>query len=361
MLPLLTIALLALQPAPEFPVEAGPPADVELYFEAKLLVRQRSWGRRIEVDQWAGGRLAMRAEKATDGAVRLELVEVVESPWTFRWYPTRDEAKLGAAIHVAQPSGDPYSSLAPILEPMARRKYDLWWDSDPASPGPSWSAETGGFWKQRHRKELDAKDPLPEHPTYPFHLLGPLPGRLGFTLRDGEVIGVRERLTSTWLSDGWARSCDGDPVQGYGYWEAQRPGWEPRTYETLVAALGLLASHEEGRTVDPVETLAGVLAALQPRAARVVRGWRAEDAAMKAAGETANGVIEARGSVARRNLDFRWWRMAGEDTYEVQILVDDRGAEALKFWVRVGYRPLDEGKLSGSPSTNERISSRTRR
>ena len=45
---------------PVSPGTAPPVTDIELFFEVKLLLRERFWGRRVEVDQWTGGRLRMR-------------------------------------------------------------------------------------------------------------------------------------------------------------------------------------------------------------------------------------------------------------------------------------------------------------
>ena len=78
------------------------PATAELFqleFESKLLIRERSWGRRIEVDQWAAGSLLMERRRQPDGD-SYRLREVIESPWTLRWYPTKDEIKLGITFHV---------------------------------------------------------------------------------------------------------------------------------------------------------------------------------------------------------------------------------------------------------------------
>ena len=100
--------------------------DIEVFFEVKLLVRERFWGHRVEVDQWTGGRLRMRGTPLPDGSTRYDIVGVLESPWTFRWYPTEDEAKLGAAVHVKRPVGDAYGTLAPELERLARTPDHTW-------------------------------------------------------------------------------------------------------------------------------------------------------------------------------------------------------------------------------------------
>ncbi len=339
--------------------------DIELFFEVKLLLRERFWGRRVEVDQWTGGRLRMRGVSSPDGSKRYDIAAVLESPWTFRWYPTKDEAKLGAAVHVERPLGDAYGTLAPELERLAGSKHALWWDADPSSPGPPWSADNGRFWSRRHAKERDEKDPLAEHPTYPFHVLGPLEGRFAFSVRDGAVSQVVERVTRPWLKDGWQRACEGETVDGYGFWESKRPRWEPRTYETLAAVLWLLGPAPERANDswgDPVAQLAEVLATMQPRAARVSRGWTASGEHHRVRVENGKTLIENEGGVTRRDdLRFRLWRSRAAGFDELQILLDDRGAEAFKLWVRVGYRPAAAVKPSGSPLTNASISSRTRR
>ena len=282
--------------------------ELELFFEVKLLVREHVRGRRVQVDQWTGGRVRMAGEPTGDGAVVYRISKIVESPWTFRWYPTKDEVKLGAAIWVEHPEGDPYGALAPRLETQARLKFDLWWDRDPAVPGPSWSAESGRFWARRHREELAHKDPLPEHPTYPFHVLGPFEDRFGFTLRGGAVEAVLERMSVPWLPDGWSDALDGKAVVGYGFWERRRPRWEPRTYETFAAALTLLGPPGS----DSVDGLMRVLTAMQPLAERLDR---------------------------RESNEPRKWRNRGDGFDEVQLLVGEDD-DAFKAWVRVGYRAI---------------------
>jgi hypothetical protein len=291
---------------------AVPPPELEVYFEIKLLVRERVRGRPVQVDQWSGGRVRMVGKRTSDGGMVYRIAEILESPWTFRWYPLKDEVKLGAAVWVEHPEGHPYGALAPRLEARARSKFELWWDADPAVPGPSWSDESGRFWARRHADELDRKDPLPEHPTYPFHVLGPLDDRFGFTLRDGAVESIVERMSGPWLPNGWSEARDGEPVEGYGFWERKRPRWEPRTYETFAAALALLGSPGSD-SADPTDGLMGVLSAMQPIAARLGRG-------------------ELR--------DPLEWRNREEGSDEVQILVQDRDLDAFKAWVRVGYRAV---------------------
>ena len=104
-----------------------------------------------------------------------------------------------------------------------------------------------------------------------------------------------------------------------------------------------------------------VLAAMQPRAARVSRGWTASGEDPRVRVEDGRTLIEIEGGVTRRDdLRFRLWRCRTDGSDELQILLDDRGAEAFKLWVRVGYFPAAV-RPSGSPSTNALISSRTRR
>lgn len=286
------------------------PPTLDVFFEVKLLVRERAWGRAVQVDQWSGGRVRLAGTTLPDGAVVYRIAEILETPWTFRWYPGKDEVKLGAAIWVEHPEGHAYGSLAPLLEPWARAKFETWWDADPAVPGPPWSAESGRFWTRRHEKELGAKDPLPEHPTYPFHVLGPLGDRFGFTLRDGAVEAVVEDMSTPWLPNGWSDALDGRAVAGYGFWERKRPRWEPRTYETFAAALALLGPPESDSR-DPVAGLMHVVTAMQPLAERLDEG-------------------------AIRN--HRSWRNHGAGSDEVQILIRGDDPDAFKAWVRVGYR-----------------------
>ena len=288
---------------------AIPAQGLEVHFEVKLLVRDRVWGRRVEVDQWSGGRLLLSGSPAAeDGRSVFRIARVLEDPWTFRWYPTRDEVKLGAAVHRVTAAGSPYDTLASLLEPLAREKYALWWDADEPVPGPPWASEGGRFWAERHATEENGKDPLPEHSTYPFHVLGPLEDRFEVTLRDGAFERVSQRMTQPWLPDGWARSLAGEPVEGYGYWNPKRPHWEPRTYETFTEALRLLAPGDS----DMDERVKRLLRAMQPR----IRGL---------------------GRLQREGLRTRTWRDEG-DGRELQLLVDAPGDERFKLWVRVGYR-----------------------
>ena len=222
--------------------------EVELHFEMKLLLRDRVMFRRVAVDQWAGGVLRMARRPAGGGSSRYTLSAVIEDPWTFRWYPTKDEAKLGAAVAVEQPTGHPYGSLEPLLLPLAREKHRLWWADDrveaTAARSPPWSDDADSFWAERHRAEEQEKDPLHPDAVYPFHVLGDVAGRVVFAVRpDGAVDleSIRETACRPWLERGWQEWIAGRGRAGYGYWEERRPDWEPRTYETLAAALRLLA------------------------------------------------------------------------------------------------------------------------
>ena len=173
-------------------------------------------------------------------------------------------------------------------------------------------------------------------------------------------------VTRPWLADGWQRARDGETVHGYGFWESKRPRWEPRTYETFAAALQLLGRAPEttgdATSRDPVAQLAEILATMQPRAARVSRGWTASAKRPRLRVEDGQTLIEIEGGVTGRDdLRFRLWRCRTDESDELQILLDDRGADTLKLWVRVGYRAADDSRAFGSSSTNDLISSRTRR
>jgi len=283
----------------------------QLEFESKLLIRERSWGRRIEVDQWAGGSLLMERRPQPGGESYL-LREVLESPWTLRWYPTKDELKLGTALHVERPKADPYGTLAPLAEPIAVAKRALWWDGDPAVPGSPWSTETGHFWATRHRLEAASAPPLAQPPTYPFHILGPLAGRFEVRFSADETI-VRQRLTKPWLADGWRRWVDGEQPIGYGYWGQDRPHWEPRLYESIALAHRLFdcTTEEQFRAA-----LAALVEKMQPRAEGRAARWLSDD-----------------------RLRLRVWRPS-EDRRELQVMLDDRGDERRKLFVRIAYRAL---------------------
>ena len=283
--------------------EATPEPRYELEFECKIRVRERVWGRRVELDQWAGARLAM-ARDQSDGADTFALREIFESPWTLRWYPTKDELKLGSEVHVATPQGDPYGALAPTLEPLAKKKRALWWD-DP-------------FFAPRKRP---AAPPLSEHPTYPFHVLGPLENQFVVTFRSNAVE-VEQRMTDRFLADGWQRAQRGESVDGYGYWDRKQPHWEPNLYRALAVAHQLWSGDDD----EAQEVLADLIGILQPRAA-----GRLDDPSLR---------IE---------------RKRGEHELEITLIDPD---DRTRVWLRWRYSELNR---SGSDATDASISSRTRR
>lgn len=350
---LLCLQLAALGPSA---VRGADDGAVELYFELKLLLRQRHWTGRLALDQWAGGRMLGVFTDRGDGVRRFELARPLDDPWTFRWYPTRDEVKLGAAVWVERARGDVYASLARRLEPQARERYARWWDGDRVERTmdrqPPWLDEADGFWARRHRLENEEKDPLAGEPTYPFHVLGPAAGRLAFDVDpDGRVraASIVETMTEPWLPRGWQESLEGRTRPGYGYWDRKRPRWEPRTYETLGRLLALLAWSCSDESVPwlPAATAAAV-ETLVPRAEGRFdwegtlplrcRTERAED------GATVEVALADDRLAGSPPLRFRTWRLfrapsaAGTAADELQLLVGD-DAERLKLWVRVGYRP----------------------
>jgi len=339
---------------------APAPATHQLYFELKLLVRGAAWTRRIAIDQWAGGRLALH-ETAGGG---LELVVPIEDPWTFRWYPTKHEVKLGAALAVAAPAGDPYETLAARLLPEARRRYALWWDADQvADEGvglPPWVDRVQRFWHDVHAHEQSEKDPLHDAPTYPFHVLGDAAGRLAFTRSAGGAVGaIRQHVTTPWLGNaGWRRAAAGEAVAGYGCWESRRPWWEPRTYETLAAALELLdfETLSGARAVAAPHLAAGagrVVASLLPKYAGRFR-WQGAARWETAAGRGGRVVRETGPlALAPDDLVLTAWRAtlpgaAGAPPLadELQLLIEHHDPGRFRYWLRVGYvsRP-------SSPST----------
>lgn len=300
------------------------PAMAELFaleFESKLLIRERSWGRRIEVDQWAGAELLVRRSAQGDGE-RYQLQRVLETPWTLRWYPTKGELKLGAVFHVPEPSSDPYGALASRAEPIARAKHALWWRSDPPIAGPEWAAESGRFWAQRHGEERATAPPLSEPSTYPFHVLGRLDDRFEVTV-DGGKTQVEQRMTEPWLRRGWQRWLEGERPDGYGYWgDDARPFWEPSLYESIALAHELFNS----KTDEQLRvTLARLVETMQPRAEGRAERWLTDE-----------------------RLRLRVWRPS-DGRREIQLLLDDRGEERRKLFVRIGYRPFDaETNSSGN-------------
>lgn len=364
----------------------------ELFFEMKLLIRDRVLTRRLAVDQWAGGRLGLTRVRSAE-RTRFVLDRPLEDPWVFRWYPDSDEVKLGAAVHVDEPDGHPYGNLLPELLPRARSLHAAWWSDDPAAPvtgtGPSWQSEVAGFWSELHATERAAAPPLHADPVYPFHVLGNPEGRFRFETdpRGGvDPASIEQTMDRPWLSDGWDRSRGGESVSGYGFWEAERPTWEPNTYPALAAALQLLCWSPLPQSLGPSELLdgtrhlapswgvdlaaaaSGVIAALNPRFGKRA-DWRG-DAALSFVVAADGESIVLEGDTAFRpdhpgELSIRVWRRTRFDGApremiedELQLLAVGDNPARIKLWIRVGYRP---SSVSGKPSTNERSSSRTRR
>jgi hypothetical protein len=362
-------------------------SEVELYYELKLLYRKSGWlGTRI-VDQWAGGRLLARAMptgcegesgSARTCGVRLELVRPLEDPWTFRWYDYRDEIKLGAAVWVPRPHGDPYWVLAEDLTPAARARYRSWWDADrverTAAARPEWHARTERFWAAAHQNERSYKDPLHEYPVYPFHVLGDAAGRLALEVQaDGAVVeaSIVERMSGPWLRRGWSDWQAGERRSGYGFWEErERPGWEPRTYQAFAAALRMLAwavpTGETELVVDLPDgglpgRAAATLAALSPKAGKRLRWPRSASPRLRIRTDPAGDGVALTASGAPFDLSTapavacRVWRHArfgGAPRIpladEVQLLAEDPTGERLRLWIKVGYRPLDAAQPRGA-------------
>ena len=345
----------------------------ELYFELKLLLRATDADARVGVDQWAGGRLLaeLTAADGEDGVGGwwLRLVEPIEHPWTFRWYPALHEAKLGAAVSVREPRGDPYRSLAALLTPEAETRYRLWWHDDrvesTAPLRPAFADRCDGFWSAQHRQEESRKDALAPAPVYPFYVLGEPRDRL--TVRIDAAGGVvsgsaREQMSEPWLPRGWKDWRNGRREPGYGYWKRRRPAWEPATYQAFAAALELLAwppkaADGDGVTravpLDLPSAFSRVIGTLQPRAARHLawsgatslrfreldatpgrRAWFAESATLP---------LEAAAA-----LDHRVWRYVQQEQPsgrpvqdELQLLVESSQGGLLRAWVKIGYRALD--------------------
>ena len=84
--------MLLLVPA-ETAAKPPPPPVLEAFFEVKLLVRERGAGLGAELDQWAGGSVRLEGTTHEDGSIVYRIVEVLDDPWTFRWYPAKDEIK----------------------------------------------------------------------------------------------------------------------------------------------------------------------------------------------------------------------------------------------------------------------------
>lgn len=350
------------------------PGVVELYFEAKLLLRDRVLMQRVAVDQWAGGRLALAARPMGPGTI-FELLRPLEHPWTFRWYPTKHEVKLGAAVAVAEPLGDPYGALAEELTLQARRRYEQWWTADvvesSAPQEPAWQDRAERFWATRHAAEVDDKDPLHPHPVFPFHVLGDPAGRFGFVVgADGGVIAdsVTERMSNPWLADGWAAWQRGEHRSGYGYWEPERPAWEPNTYQAFAAALALLGwSPLAG--ADPTATRAldrgAAYSLTAPDLPRLVArffetlnprfeghiDWSGTPTLRFTVVDKAQGALTVVGDSAdapvknEPKVSYRAWRYARYDETalrlthdEVQVFAAHQNA-GIKVWIRIGYRP----------------------
>lgn len=352
------------------PVERLASPTVELYFELKLLYRGRRFFRRVEIDQWAGGRLLMRREshEGADGVAetRLSLLRPLEDPWTFRWYPTRHEVKLGAAVWVPRPEGDAYGALATRLEPAARERYRRWWRDDlvrrTAPEVPSWASAAERFWADRHRDEASVKDPLHEHPVYPFHVLGDARDRFIVRLDPRGVPvpgGIVETMSEPWLPDGWRSWQAGGRPAGYGYWGRDRPAWEPRTYPAMAAALGLLGWSpwdEATPTSDLLAQASLVVATLLPRTAGQM-SWSGSPVMTFTSRDDDGRVTSLRGesgptrATSDPRIVYRAWRYLRVDhgdgrveQDELQLLLTlDDGAD-VKLWLVIGYGPAGENE-----------------
>jgi hypothetical protein len=333
-----------------------------------------------------------------DGSGRFRLLRPLEDPWVFRWYPTTDEAKLGAAVAVAEPIGDPYGALVPDLIPLAKRRHREWWVDDRVADEtgalPDWRGRTDAFWAETHRRERDVPPALHDEPVYPFYVLGEPSGRVDFSIDElGRLSpgSIHEAMTQPWLPRGWEDWKEGRHNAGYGYWDRVRPEWEPRTYPALVAALRLLdwsplpateatdlddSGYDRplpGCGTDVVGHLIGVAKALNPKLARgpAWSGALSLRFRTRADGDSVwlTGDSGDRSLSRPEDVSVRVWRHARFDPAAARLRVDELQAIAaadrpdrFKLWVRVGYRPASPPTIDpGSDSTNERISSRTRR
>lgn len=370
----------------------GGPTVVELYFELKLLYRG-GVAVRAAVDEWAGGRLRMSrvgGHPGGDGTTTLSLECPLEDPWTFRWYPTRHEVKLGAAVWVPRPRGDAYAALAAALAVAARERYRLWWEDDrvrsTAPETPSWAASADRFWAQRHRRELEIKDPLSDPPVYPFHVLGDARGRFVVPLDGGGVVlssRIEQRMSEPWLPGGWQAWLDGQRPSGYGYWERKRPSWEPGTYRAVAAAVALLgwspwnhgspspasatdgarryrvpraapAATDASTSVDLLRQVGRVVTALLPRAAERLP-WSGSPPVDFRVGDDGDRWTVTRGqspptpAESDSRVVQRVWRYSRFDRRagvveqdELQLLVTVGNGDDVKLWLEVGFRPTDE-------------------
>lgn len=314
--PLLAVLLLALS-AP------SGAAEVELEFEWKLRYRPRFSFLPGAVDQWAGARLALDREGST-----LALRAPLEHPWVLRWYPGKDELKLGTTVTVAvdETAGHPYAALAPEAARRAAARERAWRD-DP-------------FFRDCRERAGETPRLSPD-PVYPFWALGDPAGRLAFRLLPGgEAVDVRERLSEPWLPDGWAAARRGEAREGTGYWEAERPDWEPRLYPAIAAALGAL-----GERV-PLAAVAAVAETLNPRA-RGRLDWG--DATLPPGGPfpVDGGRYRARVERTASPAPHGSAQGAAPGAQRVRVRIESaRDPCALRVELTVGYRPDEVSKRS---------------
>jgi len=313
------------------------------------------------------------------------LIAPIEDPWTFRWYPTLDEVKLGAAVWIEEPTGSAYEQPAAKLTPKATQLYSQWWQDDhilPTAPvRPEWQQQAERFWAERHRSELEEKDELPPRPVYPFHVLGPAADRFGFAVADDGSIdreSIRDEMSVPWLADGWARWLRGERPSGYGYWDRERPHWEPNTYPALAAALRLLAwptlprgtdtasgsgvVHPAEHDVDLLSELTRVTGTLAAKA-RSRLHWRGSPTVSVrwTIGDDGSLVSIAEAdeeSEQGDRLRYRLWRYTRRDAGsrgvtqdELQLLAEGRDPTRLKLWIRIGYQSGSSDAPARSPAS----------
>ncbi len=205
--------------SPQLTSAAGPT------WEAWYSVSARVRGARADADLVAGGRLSMAGFRTPSGVLSLSLGDVLEHPWKLYWVdplgPFGEEVKTASVVTLPEASWIALETVRAANRAHGRREHQRWLEN-----------------AQRPRA-LDA--------SFAFIVIGSAQDRFRFAVgADGAVSEVTNRMTHRWLPGPFDQFIGtAEPVpNGYWFWnqgETEPFEYEPRTYDALATALGLLA------------------------------------------------------------------------------------------------------------------------